>query len=114
MTITTVAQDGRATKHGCLQGEAPRAKLSVEQRRVSDSTMELGVSYRVSRMSHQVCSATHLCASPDRLFVRENIPHSHPRLPRVRPLPTSLRPTAACQVGKVATGNYRPPTWERG
>lgn len=69
MTITTVARDRRATKQGCLQGEAPRAKLSVERRQDSDLTMELGASYCVSQMSHQVYSATLLCASPDRLFV---------------------------------------------
>lgn len=86
----------------------------MERKRDGDLTMELGVSYCASQMSHQVCSATLLRASPDRLFVPLNIPHSPPPVPRVRLLPTSLRPMAARQVGKVATGNYRPPTWEQG
>lgn len=86
----------------------------MERKQDGDLTMELGVSYCVSQMSHQVCSATLLRASPDRLFVPLNIPHSPPPFPRVRLLPTSLRPTAVLQVGKLVAGNYRPPTWERG
>lgn len=71
MTITTVAQGWQSYKTGVFMGggEAPRAKLSEERRQDSDLTMELGASYWVSQMSHQVCSATLLHASPDRLFV---------------------------------------------
>lgn len=69
MTITPMAQDGRVTIQGCLQGEAPRAKLSEVCRQDTDLTMKLGVSYCDSQMSHQVYFAMLLQASPDRLFV---------------------------------------------